>query len=459
MDMIKKLFEKIYGKFSKGELKRALLLGLAFALIIGTYWTLRPLKDALFKATVIGDGHGADSSPLAWAKIISTSVLVPLVLFYSWMVDKFKRENLFYIIGGVATAGLIAFSLMFAHPTIGLPNTEASPSRLIGWSWYIFVEMYGSLTVALFWAYASEMTDSDAAKRSFPLIVMFGQIGGIIGPQSTDLPRLFHFSTCAPLIGGCAVGTIAVLIIIRRFASLAAHNAPAPAAAPASAGPPPAEEKTGFMEGLRLLFSDRYLLGIFIVVAVYEIIVTIFDFNFKRLAFQSAVGDKATAELLGNYGSAVNLVSFLCLAFGIGNIQRRLGMKTALCAMPFIIGLMVVGFKMAPSRAVLFWIMVAGKALNYALNSPSLKQLYIPTSPDAKYKTQAWIEMFGARGAKAAGSGVNTLLKVFQNRTGDLAAGFAMYVTFASLFSGALLVAWLFTALFLAREYDRRTAK
>ena len=100
--------------------------------------------------------------------------------------------------------------------------------------------------------------------------------------------------------------------------------------------------------------------------------------------------------------------------------------------------------------------MVAGKALNYALNSPSLKQLYIPTSLTAKYKSQAWIEMFGARGAKASGSLINTLLKVFQTRAGNLAAGFAIYVTFTSIFSGFLLVGWFFVALFLAREYDRR---
>ena len=131
-------------------------------------------------------------------------------------------------------------------------------------------------------------------------------------------------------------------------------------------------------------------------------------------------------------------------------------MKAALCAMPIIIGAMVIGFKMSHSLAVIFWIMVAGKALNYALNSPSLKQLYIPTSLTAKYKTQAWIEMFGARGAKATGSLVNTLLKVFQTRAGDVAVGFAIYVTFASMFSGVLLVGWFFIALFLAREYDHR---
>lgn len=460
--MIKKLLTKFYGNFTREELFRTLLLGGAFNLIIGTYWTMRPLKDALFKATVIGDGTMTDVSPLAWAKILSITILVPLVIFYSYLVDRVKRETLFYLIGGAAVIGLLVFGVLFCHPTIGLDNHDARANRLVGWCWYIFVEAYGSMIIALFWAYASEVTDSECAKRAFPLIVMFGQAGGIIGPQTTDLPKMFGFDHCTPLVVGCAGTTMLVLLLIRIFASRFASR-PAPVSAEGgSETSPPAEEKkqnesAGFTEGLRLLVTDRYLLGIFFVVAIYETVVTIFDFNFKRLVFQSTAGDHATASMLGDYGTAVNMVSFLCLAFGIGNVQRRLGMKTALCAMPFIIGIMVFGFKIAPSLAILFWIMVLGKALNYALNSPSLKQLYIPTSPAAKYKSQAWIEMFGARGAKAFGSGINTLLKVFQTKTGSVAAGFAMYVTFACVFSGVLLVIWFIIALFLAREYDRRT--
>ncbi len=453
--VIKRLLAKWYGDFTREEFIRVLLLGTAFALLIGTYWTLRPLKDALFKAFIIGDGLHKDASPLAWAKILSVCALIPLVMFYSRLVDRFKRQSLFYVIGGFMACVLVIFSFLFVHPTLGLANKVASPERWIGWLWYVFVEAYGSLMVALFWAYTSDSIDAECAKKSFPMIVMFGQVGGILGPQSTHLPALLGFRSCAPLVAACAVSTVVIVMIIRQFAIRVARQAVAIPVKEVCL-PRPKEEGAGFIEGLRLLVKDRYLLGIFLVVAFYEVVVTIFDFNFKRLVFQNAVGHQATASLLGNYGTAVNTVSFLCLALGIGNVQRRLGMKTALCAMPFIIGIMVIGFKLAPSLAPLFWIMVAAKALNYALNSPSLKQLYIPTSTAAKYKAQAWIEMFGARSAKAGGSGINTLLKVFQTRAGDVAVGFALYVTFASLFSGVILVCWFFVALFLSREYDRR---
>jgi AAA family ATP:ADP antiporter len=454
--MITRLLKKWYGDFTREELHRTILLGVAFALIIGTYWTMRPLKDALFDALVIGEGEQANTSLLAWAKIISLGTLIPVTLVYSRLVDFFKRNRLFYLLGGLAAGSLIVFALLFADATFGLPNKEASPYRVLGWAWYTFVEVYGSLLVALFWAYCSDLIDAETAKRSFPLIVLFGQVGGIVGPQSTDLPALLGFQTSAPLVAACGVSTLAFVLVIRCCAARMARDKSLYAALQPAEPKSQAESHTGFLEGLRLLATDRYLLGIFAVVAVYEVVVTIFDFNFKRLAFASTTGDQATASLLGDYGSMVNIVSFLCLACGISNVQRRLGMRAALCSMPFVIGAMVLAFDLAPTLRVLFWIMVAGKAINYALNSPSLKQLYIPTSLDAKYKSQAWIEMFGARGAKAGGSGFNTLLKVFQSNAASPAAGFAMYVLVASAFSGVLLVGWFFVAWFLAREYDRR---
>ena len=37
-----------FGTFERAEFKKFLYMGGIFAVIIGVYWTLRPLKDALF---------------------------------------------------------------------------------------------------------------------------------------------------------------------------------------------------------------------------------------------------------------------------------------------------------------------------------------------------------------------------------------------------------------------------
>lgn len=131
-----------FGDFQKEELKKFLKLGGIFAFVIGVYWTLRPLKDSIFSSLA----H-ADNQP--YAKLVSLIVLFPLVMIYSKLVDKIARHKLFYVIGGVYCVGTLILGLLFMHPTIGLANTTIDAHRYIAWVWYVFVESYGSIVVAL----------------------------------------------------------------------------------------------------------------------------------------------------------------------------------------------------------------------------------------------------------------------------------------------------------------------
>jgi AAA family ATP:ADP antiporter len=123
--------------------------------------------------------------------------------------------------------------------------------------------------------------------------------------------------------------------------------------------------------------------------------------------------------------------------------------------LPVLVVVAVLALKFNPGViSILFWIMVFAKAVNYALNQPTLKQLYIPTTKDTKYKAQAWIEMFGSRGAKAIGSYINTFKKAFIGTYGAAAgaAGFLMLTTLTSL---GLVAVWFFVALFVSRTYNK----
>ncbi len=76
----------------------------------------------------------------------------------------------------------------------------------------------------------------------------------------------------------------------------------------------------------------------------------------------------------------------------------------------------------------------------YALNGPALKQLYIPTTPDVRFKAHAWIETFGSHASKEAGSIFNMFLTPLQTAFGDV-AGFP------------LLVLWFVVAIFLRKTF------
>src|SRR3990170_1193080 len=125
------------------------------------------------------------------------------------------------------------------------------------------------------------------------------------------------------------------------------------------------------------------------------------------MVFATLHSEAERSFYLTDYASTVNALTFLFLLFGCNNIQRWLGIRTALALVPITLGCFMLLFFFSSTLSVLFYLALGAKAVNYALNGPSLKQLYIPTTEDVRYKSQAWIETFGSRGAKASASFIN----------------------------------------------------
>jgi len=441
-----------FGSFEKEEFKKFLRLGIIFALIIGVYWTLRPLKDAIFIQFV-------GKYQLPFAKTISVLALLPIVMFYTKLLEKTSREKMLVILPIFYGSTIFLFSILMLfvqgsiqtvvshHPfwSIGL--------KVLGYVWYLFVESFGSLVVALFWAFSTDTTTPTHAKRGFPLVVAIGQIGGIVFPYGIGgLPHRLQLTTdFSSMI--CLSGFIFLIIPLVRYFLRKTPQSLLKTFHGTNEAKEESKQDPGFLEGLKLLLKNRYLLGIFGANFIYEVVITIFDFNFK-IAASSVYSGVALSNYLSIYGSSVNIISLMCLLLGISNISRFLGVGIALAAMPIIVGAALLGFMSINTLTFLCILMVGSKAINYALNGPALKQLYIPTTPDVKFKAQAWIETFGSRSSKQAGSFFNMSLGPLQSALGQ-AAGRSFYITLSGVVCFPLLALWLIIALFLGRSFKQ----
>jgi len=441
-----------FGNFEKEEFKKFLRMGVIFALIIGVYWTLRPLKDAIFIQLV-------DKHQLPFAKTVSVLALLPLVMFYTRLLEKTSREKMLLILPtfyGLVTLCFSFFILAFQDSATEIASNSTGGLILIrgfGYFWYLFVESFGSLVVALFWAFSADTTEPNAAKKGFPLVVAIGQVGGILFPYSIGgLPHRLGFATDSVSVMCLGLFTLCIIPLVRHFLRATPEHL-----LKSFHGKNEKEEEhkqePGFLEGLKLLLKNRYLLGIFSANFIYEVVVTIFDYNFK-LAASSEYSGVALSRYLSLYGSSVNVVSLACLLLGISNVTRFLGVGVALAAMPIIVAIALFGFLTMNSLGFLFSLMVGSKAINYALNGPALKQLYIPTTPDAKFKAQAWIETFGSRSSKQAGSMFNMSLAPLEKAFGEL-AGKSHYLMLSGILCFPLLAFWFLVALFLGRSYKK----
>ncbi len=445
----------IFGDFEREEFKKFMRLGAIFSCIIGAYWTLRVLKNAIF-ANLVGAAY------LPWAKTVSILTLFPLVMIYTKMLDRFSREKMFYMLSAIYGCATVIFAVLLTTSSIGQAPVEVITCRsalacfatkVLGFSWYVFVESYGSFLIALFWAFTTDITKPESAKKGFAFIVAIGQIGGILAPYFiTSLPRRFNFTTSGIAVFSCALLTISVIALVRYFLRatpkdllIAYHGK--------NEETKEKEQEPGFLEGLKLLLSHRYLLGIFAATFFFEFIVTIFDMHFQVLAAATYAGTEH-AEYLGLYGSMVNVMTLVCLLLGINNITRIFGITVSLALVPLVIGGAVFGFMTLDSLKFLFWLMIGSKAINYALNGPALKQLYIPTTHDVRFKAQAWIETFGSRASKEGGSIFNMTLAPLQKNLGEF-AGRVRHVMLSSYLGFGIVIAWFFIAIFLGKTYKK----
>ncbi|MFI5334828.1 MAG: Npt1/Npt2 family nucleotide transporter, partial [Chlamydiales bacterium] len=206
-----------FGTFEKEEFKKFIRMGLIFALIIGVYWTLRPLKDAVFIQLV-------DKLHLPYAKTVSVISLLPLVMFYTRLLERTSRERMLMILPTFYGLSVLVFSVLImmaqgTHEEIAARSTlPFIATKVLGYLWYLFVESFGSLVVALFWAFAADTTKPDSAKRGFPFVVAIGQMGGIVAPYSVGgLPHRLGLTTDFLSIACLGVLILLIIPLVRYF--------------------------------------------------------------------------------------------------------------------------------------------------------------------------------------------------------------------------------------------------
>ena len=249
---------------------------------------LRILKDTIFFKIAFPESlgwlpkQGKLFQPTA--KIWSLGVVSVSILIYTRLVDLFKKHELFYIIGTfyvILFGGLAA--VLFMKNTYGAEYLGKTVLATTGWVSYFSIESFGSIMIPLFWSFVVSITKTESAKVGFPIIVAGAQIGSIAGSALNIVTENFG-GVSGLLIIGCAL-IVCNMYIINYFMKSTPpvllegnkvaekHDAKHP--------------KEGFFEsmisGIRLLFTRPYLFGVLLCSTLYEVIVTISDFQMKKL--------------------------------------------------------------------------------------------------------------------------------------------------------------------------------
>lgn len=446
--MLPRPLRAVWGDLTIEEIKKFGILASIFFVVIGIYWMLKTMKDPIFDLHV-----GFKYQP--WAKIASLVFVGLTVIFYSKLVDLFKKQTVFYIICSLYGCSFLILSYFLSHPELVNTHFCCIPGNILGWACYVFIESFGSIMPALFWAFVASVTTTDSAKRGYAMIATCTQVGTIFGPF---LISKYGSYVGLPIFFGLSGLLILFVPLIPRYYSRVIPQ-------PAATAPQDLHQKkrSGFVEGLRLLLTQPYLMGIFAIATFYEFIGTILDFQKGMLISQnypSRLDDGVGfAWFKGIEGSAIGIVSLMFALFGTSFFMRKFGLKFCLLCFPTVIGITMITvfslYYMGANSYQLMWIFFAAivliKGLNYALNNPTREVLYIPTSSDVKFKTKGWIDAFGARLLKTFGASVNN----------TLSASLGMLLTMGTFLSLGVVGIWMYAALYVSGSFDnlQRTNK
>jgi len=435
----KSIHRQIYGdSFPWDDFIRTMVLSSTLFVMIGGYWLLRSLKDAVLTALC-----GVESIPKA--KMLSVFVVLGVVAVYNYLLDErsgLRKEQLFYVFGTFYGILFTGIAYLLGHPTIGLANQTEDPTRILGWVSYCGIESFGSVMVSLFWSFANSNFNLKQAKQSYGVMVATAQLGSILGPTFVNsFSKSLGIPICYMVGASSMLGLQITMWVYVKMFGVVEDSSPSSDENDAEKkqqveDPTKKKNKAGILEGIHLFMKHNYVKGIFAISCLFMVEVTIVDYTMKVLARQhfaevypcqpyddttgvamscwnaetnSSVGmsddarDSFTA-FMGLFGQATNTLSFLLSFFGTSAIIRYLGLRTTLVLFPSLCLIVIIIVRMYPTLNVVFAAMMILKACSYALNNPTKEMLYQPTSSNVKYKAKSWIDIFGARGSKALGS-------------------------------------------------------
>ncbi len=428
-------------QINKFEIIKTIALAATFFCIIGSYSILRPLKTSVFFSLV-----GREYQPIT--KYVTILSLIPILLLYAKLVDKLKRYQLVYIFLTFYSLLSLLFAYLLTNPYIGLQNTNASPNRILGWVFYLFIDLFAPLVVSTFWAFVNSVSTPQNASKSYGIIVAVSRVAGIITPALSWLllnttnfnpiqiiPSLVIVTSILLISGAFIIKGITKKVPMQYLESYEKKHTHIKKV----------KKKSGMLDGLISMLKQPYVFGIFALTYSFELISVIIDYQMQVLmsiANNNSIGGMSSYMFL--YTSAFQALALVFAVFGTSTLLKRIGTQKCLLIMPISVMALMGSLLFSPNLTTIFIIMVVLRSLHYGFNAPVKETLYIPTTKDIKFKSKTWIDAFGKRLSKASGSTFN-LWAQSPNYTSTLKLD--------SLFSIGIAAGWTVISVMVGKKY------
>jgi len=411
--------ERLVGaEVREGEWHLVLLFFANLFLLLGAYYILKVVREPL----ILLEGGAVERS---YARGLQAGLSLLLIPAYGLLTERFEPAKLVKWIMGVfvvCVAGFVALG-------------EAGVR--VGFAFFVWLGIFSTLSIAQFWALASDVLTEAEGKRLFPMVAAGGTLGGIGGAQLAarmlgDSPRQLMLVAAALLV------SCALLSHMTHDAAMR-HRARVP------------HDSDGYRQqrgGLSLVVSDPYLRLIAVAVLLLNFVNTTGDFLLSQVVAREStrlstplLRQRFIAAFYGDLQTYVSVLTALFQLFLVSRLFRKIGVGGGVLCLPL---LTLVGYGAAafvPVMSLIAAVKVMQDSTEYSLQTTSHQALFLRTSRDAKYKARAAIDTLFMRLGDLAAAGA-----VFVGAR--LGAGSSVY----ALMNVVLSAAWVVVALKLRRR-------
>ena len=483
----------IFWPVHKYELKKFISMSLLMFCVLFVYTMMRDFKDIFIQTYSIGGGTETLS-------VIKLFFVMPfaflVVIFYTFLINRFGFNKTFYIVISIF-AGFFAFFIYCLFPNYenihpNLEQVKALQDSLPGflyyvvpcvtnWSFtlfYMMSEIWGTMAISsLFWRFANEITMKNEIKRFFGLYSLIGNIGVFLSGSTLKIMSQAQGKAWSRNVT-IAITICVILSIVSMgiFYYLTNNIMTDPRFYIKDKKTEKGKkEKISVMDGIKFLFTNKYLLLIALLVVCYGLSDNLFEVVWKEEMRNLIPKSNEYAGMMGTHSQLVSIFTIVSTIIA-ANILRKCKWKTAAVISPIMILIvsalffsLVVYIKHTGNgnsdfmgislTALAVWIGVVGvaafKAIKYSLFDPTKSMAYLPLDDATKTKGQAAVEVIGGRAGKAGGSATTYVLTNIVSVGSKISKHVYTIVPIAVI----SLVAWIISVLKLSDKYESKIIK
>ncbi len=412
-----------------GEAVTALLLIVNVFLLLGAYYIIKPVREAL-----ISGSRAAEIASYSGA--VQAGLLLFLVPAYGSVASRVSRIRLINVVTCFFVSNMVLFFLL---------NHWGVRREPLGIAFYLWLGIFSVMVIAQFWAFANDLYSPGQGKRLFAIVGIGSLVGSMAGSRASEMLVKYGIYTMILISAG-------VLLVCLALTNLIHHREKGrlETARRAQVDAPLSSEG-----GFQLVLQHRYLLFIGLLVLLDNFINTNGEFVWRRTVNATAAGmlregtagglsqEQLVAGIYGNFQFWQNLLGAVIQFFLVSRIFKYIGVRGALFILPLT---SLCSYSLIAAVPVFSFIRLAKVVENstdYSLQNTVRHALFLPTSREAKYKAKQVVDSFFWR-------------------FGDMTSALAVYLGLKKLPTAniaavniAVVLLWVLLAYGIAREHRK----